>query len=515
MSTTRTPTRPTPRQAVHRLARRWGVRVGHRAVCPGHSAPLDFLTACVHRRDPLLLLLGPRGGGKSYLSALATHVDSIRRRLHGTCILGGSLAQSQQVYTALRDFDRVRPADGVFSSFTKTAAAYRTGSHVTILAASQTSVRGPHVPTLRLDEIDEIDPDIRESAMGMCMARDGVPASVTMTSTWHRLGGPMGGLIERARAPGSGIAHHAFCVFEILERCPESRSGPPTGGPDLYAHCPACPIRKWCHEHVDAAGRPRAKRSAGHYAIDSLIQKVRSVSARVFEADYLCRGPRADGIWFPQFDPATHVRESAEYDPALPVVLAVDSGVFTGAVWLQVRQVGPAGIGGGDPVPVVNVFADYLSEGLSADANARAVLEVGRQYCNGRVARIVTDPAGGARNPVGPTVLAEYERCGLRPLERWPLRPVADGLALVESFVKSADGTIGLTVHPRCKHLVAAFAGYGRARRAGQWQDYPQDPMHPYEDLMDALRGGLVSLFPGGRRPANPQLRGLSPGRLF
>jgi hypothetical protein len=31
--------------------------------------------------------------------------------------------------------------------------------------------------------------------------------------------------------------------------------------------------------------------------------------------------------------------------------------------------------------------------------------------------------------------------------------------------------------------------------------EYPEDPQHPYEDLVDALRGGLRALYPEGRRP--------------
>jgi hypothetical protein len=484
---------PTRRSRIHKLAGLWNVHVAGAPVCPGHSDPLTFLTSWIYDRPAISLVLGPRGGGKSYLSALATHVDSIRHPGHGTKILGGSLAQSQQVYGALRDFDRARPDAGFFASFTKTAATYATGSEVSILAASPTSVRGPHVPTLRLDEVDEIDTEIRESAMGMCMARGGLSASVSMTSTWHRLGGPMGELIEKAREPGSGIVHHAFCTFEILERCPAERSGPAVPGPDLYERCPECPIKTWCHSDVDAARRPKAKRSAGHYAIDSLVQKVRSVSLRTFEADYLCSGPKADGLWFPQFDPVGNVSEAAEYNPALPVVLAIDPGVHTGAVWLQIRET-PTG-------PVATVFADFYTFDKPAEAVAREILEVGRSRCNGRADRIVIDPAGGSRNPIGPTVIAEYERVGLRPLIYWPNRPKADGLALVDSFIKSADGKLGLFVHPRCGHLIRAFGGYRRAKRAGQWTDSPEDPNHPSEELMDSLRGGLVDRFPEGRKP--------------
>ena len=37
-----------------------------------------------------------------------------------------------------------------------TEAHYRNGSEISILAATHTSVRGPHVPSLKLDEVDEI-----------------------------------------------------------------------------------------------------------------------------------------------------------------------------------------------------------------------------------------------------------------------------------------------------------------------------------------------------------------------
>ena len=96
-------------------------------------------------------------------------------------------------------------------------------------------------------------------------------------------------------------------------------------------------------------------------------------------------------------------------------------------------------------------------------------------------------------------MIGEYERVGLRPLHRWPISSVADGLALVESFLHPADGHTRLFLHPRCTATIRAIGNYRRARRGGQWQDYPEDPQHPHEDLVDALRGGLRTCFPEGR----------------
>lgn len=473
-----------------------GIRIARRPVCRDHQSPWEALRTWWFDNPQMALLLGPRGGGKSFLSALHTHLRSRFHAGHGTRILGGSKAQSQQIYNALTR--TVRNGRGPLGSDQETVreiraerACYRNGSHVEILAASSRSVRGPHVPLLKLDEVDEIDPEHRESAMGMCMEdrTRGLRASATLTSTWHRAGGPMSELIQQARE--GRFAFHQFCIFDVLERCPEERSGP------HLENCGLCPLVAWCHADRDAhGGLPKAKRSDGHYGIDALIQKAVAVSRRVFEADYLCTGPKADGLWFTSFSRERHVSPDAEFDSSLPVHLAVDSGVHTGAVWFQVWE----SPGVRAPEHQIRVFLDYYAFEKPALAVAADLLELARAQCQGRLDYRSTDPAGGARNPVGPTVLGEYLRAGLS-LDRWPSGSVADGLNLVDSFLGSACGTTHLRIHPRCRHLIVAFENYARARRGTQWIDEPKDPQHPHEDLIDALRGGLRKAFPTGRRP--------------
>lgn len=488
-------------RTIRAIADFWGVRLAAAPVCAGHSAPLEFLVQQVVERPPVSLWCGPRGGGKSFISGLGTWIDSLAHDGHGTRILGGSLAQSEQIYNALTAFAKARPGRSPVVMAKRAAHFPATGSDVSILAASPTSVRGPHVARLRLDEVDEIAPDIRESAMGMCMSLRGIPASVVMTSTWHRVGGPMTELIEKGRAGAFPV--RTFCAFEVLERCPEERSGP------NLEKCPECPLFQWCYSDMGShpSGLPKAKRSNGHYAIDSLIQKTEVLSRRVFESDYLCLGPKADGVWFKEFG-ERNVSASAEFDPALPVHVAVDSGVFTGAVLFQLRVMGG--------LPRVNVFGEYLAEGVAAYDAGLAVLDVLARLCPGARRRVSTDSAGGARNPVGPTVFAEYRRAGLvgdKGLESWPKHPgcVIDGLALLEALIRNATGEALLTVHPRSVRTIAALRSYARAKRAGQWQDHPEDPQHPHEDLVDALRGGLKLLLPDGVKPRQPRF--LVPGR--
>lgn len=364
-----------------------------------------------------------------------------------------------------------------------------------MLAASSTSVRGPHVASLKLDEVDEIKPDIREDAMGTCMEVRGVRASVLMTSTWHRVAGPMAELLERGQS--GAFPTYSYCAFEVLETCPTERSGA-----DLE-DCPACPLVKWCHSDRDShpSGLPKAKRSNGHYTIDSLVQKVKAVSLRVFESDYLCLRPKVAGTWFTTFDETRHLTTEADYDPRYPVHVSVDSGVHTGAVWFQLLA---RRDGAGNNV---RVFADYYTEGLSAETNARAIKERTRVLCGDNLwkLRVSTDPAGNARTAIGVTVRGEYERAGLVGhvgLESWGGAKKQEGLQLVEALLESADGTISLWIHPRCKHLISALQCYARAQVQNQYMDYPADPQHPFEDLIDPLAGGLKLEYPDGRAPS-------------
>jgi phage terminase large subunit-like protein len=213
----------------------------------------------------------------------------------------------------------------------------------------------------------------------------------------------------------------------------------------------------------------------------------------------------SEGAWFATFDPAKHVTEEAVYQPGYPVHLAIDAGSarHTGAVWFQVRplhsaqSVTPSGwvLAGPRPRETVCVFADYHAEGLFSEANARAIQARGAALpgAAGRPDVVRLDPAATARSGLGPAAYGEYERVfGSRLLSRWPEHRVLDGLDQLEVLLESGC----LLIHPRCVHLKAAFQNYVRKRGpGGDLLDVPQDPQHPHEDLLDALRGGIRDRF--------------------
>jgi hypothetical protein len=500
-----------------------GVNLAREHVCDEHCAPMDVMACWQFDRPPNCLLLGPRGGGKSFMTAIDSHLCSRFEARHGVRVLGGAKSQARQV---LEGFDEaILSGEGALGSDKDAISKrqvekieYANGSKVEILTASPTSVRGPHVPTLRIDEVDEIEPELLEACVGMVMdkeeGRAGRPKNlmgpmISRTSTWHNLGGPMEGAIESSKAenekrPGS-YPFFTYCLFDVLRRCPDSLSGP------NLEKCPQCPLMPYCHEDKEShGGVPKAKRADGHYSVVSALQKLSAVSRRTFEADYLCRGVRVEGLWFPEFSEANNVTAEAEYDPRLPVQFALDTGLRTAGAWFQVRQwIATTVNGQAYPEVEVTVFADYYAEHLTPGEHLRGstdrsshvgIIPLADKLCQGRFDQRWTDPAGRARNAIGSITLGEWEAAGMS-FQNWPNLKVREGLGLLENLIKSADGRVRLKVHPRCRHVLHAFQTYRRKQLRGQWLDEPEDPQHPSEDLMDALRGGLVANFPEGRIP--------------
>ncbi|MGZ3302908.1 MAG: hypothetical protein ACXWO3_18230 [Isosphaeraceae bacterium] len=171
----------------------------------------------------------------------------------------------------------------------------------------------------------------------------------------------------------------------------------------------------------------------------------------------------------------------------------------TGAVFYQVRDFDKH-------QKMFTVFADYHSEGLFSEQNAEAIMALAHERCGGKLERVRLDPAASARSGVGPAAASEYERTFGRIVGRWPIHQVADGLDQVELLLGSESKPPMLIIHPRCKHLIEGMKNYKRAERAGEYLDHPEDPQHPHEDLVDALRGAVRDTLPEGRK-VQPNLR--------
>lgn len=203
----------------------------------------------------------------------------------------------------------------------------------------------------------------------------------------------------------------------------------------------------------------------------------------------------SEGQWFISFDRERHVSEDATYAYGHPVTLSIDAGTSrcTAACWFQLHEVSKNRF-------VCHVIGDYYAEDVLSETNALNIAAKSREICGGQLSRVYIDPASKARTSIGAAAYQEYERVFGRQLQPWPPRGTIDGLNLLEIFLGPPERT-DLLIHPSCTTTIEAFEGYERQERQGEYLDIPKDPMHPFEDGIDCLKGGLFGHFPEGRKP--------------
>jgi len=530
----------------------YGLAVPRRAVCPGHAAPFEYLRRAILDPGRDLVVWASRGGAKTELGSIATHLDSLFRPGCQTRILGGSLDQSQKMYEYLSRKMRGLFAGSLAREPTKRRMRLVNGSAIEVLTQSGRSVRGQRVHRLKCDEVDEFLPEVWQAAQFVTQSGPGsdgewIAAQMEAFSTMHRPFGPMAELVERLGARGGvgGVEHDrgltpaaregarrrssrpreragtqevrpallTWCLWEVIERCPPERS------------CSRCPL--W----PDCEGR--AREAEGYFPIaDAIAQKSRA-SREGWEAEMLCRRPRADRLVFADFEPSRHVAPVA-YDPALPLYRALDFGYANPFVclWVQIKQdcgfrIADCGLKGNpkDRMPSclaatrrgagifaerpagketdgdadlsgveVRVIGEYVERERPIGEHLRAM----RERDPGPVVATFADPAGWQRSDVtGTGPCEELARAGLRV--RTPRAAILEGVELLRRLLKprAAGEAAGLVVAPSCRWLVRAFQEYHwRGSRDGTMAERPakDGADHP----IDALRYLVTGLFLGG-----------------
>ncbi len=209
---------PFPITSERRLAwfvwNAFGVAIPNVPVCPGHSTPWRAFADAYFARTPVVIWKASRGfGGKSNLLSTLSAAEAISLSA-GVNVLGGSGEQSKRVIETLGRF-WVRPEVSRYvSSKAQHITRFTNGAKVTALKASQTSVRGPHEPRLRLDEIDEMDQDILDAALGQPMSSNGVLPNTVCSSTHQHPAGTMTEMLRRAEI--NRWAVHTWCYRESM-----------------------------------------------------------------------------------------------------------------------------------------------------------------------------------------------------------------------------------------------------------------------------------------------------------
>jgi hypothetical protein len=193
----------------------WGVKIPREQVCPNHSTPFAAFAEAYFARSPVSVWKASRGmGGKSRTLAYLVLTEAVTLGAEVN-ILGGSGAQSINIHEAMRDGwgSPLAPRQMLVSE-SMYESRLTNGAKVRALLASQRSVRGPHPQRLRLDEVDEMDVSILDSALGQPMPHKDKPidTSVVASSTHQYPDKTMTEMLKRAAQQGYPV--HEWCWRE-------------------------------------------------------------------------------------------------------------------------------------------------------------------------------------------------------------------------------------------------------------------------------------------------------------
>lgn len=174
----------------------WGVTIPRHKVCPEHIAPFQaFADAYFNRDGSISLWHGSRGlSGKSFMLSVLGITKAFMLGADVN-LLGGSLAQSTNIHEHMRAaFDSPNAPKYMIETEANYLIKLNNRARIRPLTASQKTVRGPHPPFLILDEIDEMDIDILDAALGQPMPQrnylgDILEPYTVMCSTWQNSDG--------------------------------------------------------------------------------------------------------------------------------------------------------------------------------------------------------------------------------------------------------------------------------------------------------------------------------------
>jgi hypothetical protein len=443
-----------------------------------------------------------RGGGKTFLGAVATLLDLLYKPGIEIRILGGSLEQSRRMHAHLRRLvggnilaaethDTEAPQDhdaprcgttaiaAMVSRLTESRLVLRNGSIVELLAQSHTSVRGTRVQKLRCDEVDLFKPEVWEAAQlttrSATLGGIHVRGSVECLSTMHLPHGVMHTIVKEAREGSRRLFR--WGVVDVLSHCGKEHTCLGAPSAEHPEGEPRCALWQECRGRA----KRRTEAEAGHVTVADALAMKRRVPEPVWKAEMLCiRTRRSDSV-LPEFDRARHIvtdatgpgfartatiaRERGVLDASLrrtPLrwVVGMDFGIRgdTAILWGAVDEHGTLWIVDERVVPDEPLVEHitHLGTGLAREGAPCVTPEHGWPAPE----FIAIDPAGLARDQqTGLTNADLLRQAGLAVrAKRMKVHP---GLIMVRARLAPANNDPPrLFIHERCTRLIESLERY-------------------------------------------------------
>lgn len=317
----RKPSREKLGKYIHKCT---GRQIPSRAVCKEHNAPLSFMQEFLFG-DEDILVLANRSGGKTALSGMAAGLVAYHDRV-GSKILGGSGEQSLRMYEETKWFLEQGYEDRLSDDILKTEAPFIGGYKVSIMTQSMKSVRGPHVPLVIYDEIDEFEEDVFDAGKSIPKTdpNSDFAAKLVMQSTRHYPGGIMS---REWKQEDDDRKRFVWCIWEIIEKCD-----------DRY-NCTTCALTS-----AGCPGKEALKDSDGYFSIRDTVKMYKRLSVDGWDSEWLCNAPRKSGMVYNEFNRHINNKKRWIWNLKIPIWRSSDYGIDNQTV-VQYWQVDGEGRG--------------------------------------------------------------------------------------------------------------------------------------------------------------------------
>lgn len=405
-----------------------------------------------------------RAGSKTYLlGGLGSWYAACSKGRYEVRLLGGSENQSMLSYKAMDDFWRLsglmeellaRESRGGRLRKMLSSTEWKNGSEVSILTASQKSVRGPHPQCLKLDEVDEIEEDIFQAALSQPVSKYGHSSSLWLFSTNHNIGGTMDKALDKAKEQGAAV--YQYCIWEVLNNCRDY-------------NCSSCPLSSWCPG-------VQMKKADGYYPIPDFVKKLQTLSMGVLMREWFCvKVGFGDLVYEEEWDEDLHVKGLPKFNPNLSVKLSVDWGgvnPFSVGVWQWFDDISRW----------VRVDEVFLSP-VGRTATNRILLSI----CRGK--KWWRNVDAWTADPARADLIAEWEdefNAERRPVEFRPHtdRDVDSGVEAVKNALRPVLGMPLIGVHYSCLDNRREYTQYRRKKI----NDYESKIVKENDHTMDDTR---------------------------
>ena len=430
-----------------------------------------------------------RGGGKTFLGAVATMLDLLFKPGVQVRVLAGTREQSSRMFEHLVSLASRRAiAPLLLAPPTQVRVALVNGSRAELLAHTETSVRGQRVQKLRCDEVEEFNREVwgaaqlttRSATLGGRKVRGAVEA----LSTMHQ---PYGLMQEVTRQKDVRVLK--WTAVDVAATCEPERD------------CETCRIRADCNG--------LAKTGTGFVPIEDLLRQRERIDDGRWDAEMMCRRPTRSACVYPEFDPRSggkHVMEvgvEEQREEETRGFAALRTRLGGEGVWLAGIDFGTrnplamvwarfwpgrqgehhVGAPTSDPrLGLIEIVDEHCEEGLLLDHHLRLIEAKGWP----RPSWLGVDPAGGARNgQTGISDIAYLQRRGY--VVRKDKGRIEEGVAIIRRRLDR--GT--LRIDPRCGKLIRSLSEYHYDTSKPTLETPVKDG---HDHLCDALRYLMVNL---------------------